>query len=61
MSDNDDKILEALSAEDKEVMASYGKELGLFGLIAESFRGEIGSCDDCSFHHDVGFCRRSSL
>jgi hypothetical protein len=42
MSNIDDKILEALSAEDKEVMASYGKELGLFGLMAESFRGKLG-------------------
>ena len=43
MSDIDDKILEALSTEDQEVMANYGKELGLFGLIAESFRGKLGA------------------
>ena len=42
MNDIDDKILEALSAEDQEVMANYGKELGLFGLIVESFRGKLG-------------------
>jgi len=42
MSDIDDKILEALSAEDKEVMASYRKQLGPLGLIAESFRGKLG-------------------
>ncbi len=41
MSDIDDKILEALNAEDKEVMDSYGEELGLFGLVAESFRGKL--------------------
>lgn len=41
MSDIDDKILEALNAEDKEVMDSYGEEPGLFGLIAESFRGKL--------------------
>ena len=41
MSDIDKKILEALSAEDKEVMDSYGKELGLFGLMKESFRGKL--------------------
>lgn len=41
MSDIDDKILEPLNAEDKEVMDVYGKELGLFGLIAESFRGKL--------------------
>lgn len=40
MSDIDDKILEALNNEDKEIMNSYGKELGPFGLIAESFRGK---------------------
>ena len=41
MSDIDDKILETLSAEDKEVMKSYGEELGLFGLIKESFTGKL--------------------
>ena len=41
MSDIDDKILEALNAEDKEVMDAYGEELGFFGLVAESFRGKF--------------------
>jgi hypothetical protein len=41
MSDIDDKILEALNAEDKVVMDSYGEELGLFDLIRESFRGKL--------------------
>ena len=41
MSAIDDKIRESLSSEDKEVMESYGKELGFFGLIAESFRGKL--------------------
>lgn len=41
MSDIDEKILEALNNEDKEVMDSYGEELGLFELMAESFRGKM--------------------
>jgi len=32
-----------LSTEDKEVIENYGKELGLFGLVAESFRGKLGA------------------
>jgi len=43
MNNIDDKILEALNSEDKEVMGIYGKELGFFGLIAESFRGPLKS------------------
>ena len=42
MNDIDDKILEALGAEDKEIMANYNKELGLFGLMVESFKGKLG-------------------
>lgn len=42
MNDIDEKILEALSSEDQEVMANYNKELGLFGLMAESFKGKLG-------------------
>ena len=41
LGDIEDKILEGLKAEDKEVMDSYGKELGMFGLIAESFTGKL--------------------
>lgn len=41
MSAIDDKILESFNAEDKEVMHSCGEELGLFGLVAESFRGKL--------------------
>ncbi len=41
MSDIDDKIYEALNAEDKEVMEAYREELGLFGFIRESFRGKL--------------------
>ena len=37
----DDKILELLNSEDMQVIESYGKEPGLFGLIAESFRGKL--------------------
>ena len=43
MNDIDDKILEALGAEDKEIMANYNKELGFFGLMAESFKGKLGA------------------
>jgi heme/copper-type cytochrome/quinol oxidase subunit 4 len=41
MSTIDDRILETLDAEGKETMEQYAKELGLFGLIAESFRGKF--------------------
>jgi len=41
MIDIDEKILEALNNDDKEVMDSYGEEWGLFRLIAESFRGKM--------------------
>jgi hypothetical protein len=39
MSNLDTKILEAIKAETEETMRDYGRELGLFGLIAESFKG----------------------
>jgi len=39
----DDKIAETLDIGEREILESYGKELGLFGLIAESFRGKLGS------------------
>jgi len=42
MNDIDDKILEALNAEDQEVMESYG-ELSFWGLILESFRSPLKS------------------
>ena len=41
MSIIDEKILESLSGEDRDILESYGNELGLFGLIAESFRGKL--------------------
>ena len=41
MSTIDVKIREVLNSEDKEVLESYGKELGFFGMIAESFRGKL--------------------
>ena len=41
MSDIDDKILEALNAEDKEVMDVYDEELGLFDRVVQSFRGKL--------------------
>ena len=37
----DDKILETLNDEDKKILNSCGQELGMFGLIAESFRGKL--------------------
>jgi len=37
----DEKILEALNSEDKEVINIYVEELGFFGLVAESFRGKL--------------------
>ena len=39
MKDIDAKILEAIKAETDETLGEYGRELGLFGLVAESFRG----------------------
>jgi len=41
MSDIDDKIIEVLNSKDREAMDSCAKELGFFGLIAESFRGKL--------------------
>lgn len=39
MSDIDRKILEAIKAETDATMKGYERELGLFGLMAESFKG----------------------
>ncbi len=39
MSDMDRKILEAIKAETNATMKDYERDLGLFGLMAESFRG----------------------
>jgi hypothetical protein len=41
MSDLDRKILEAIKAETDATMKTYERELGLFGLIAESFKGKF--------------------
>jgi hypothetical protein len=41
MSDIDEKILDALNNEDREAINTYGEELGLFGLVGESFRGKF--------------------
>jgi hypothetical protein len=41
MSDIDDKILEAFNSDDKEVMDAYGEELGLVGLVVQSFKGKL--------------------
>ena len=42
MSDIDRKILEAIKAETDVTMKDYGRELGFFGLMAESFKGRFG-------------------
>ena len=42
MSDIDKRILEAIKAETDVTMKNYGRELGFFGLIAESFKGRFG-------------------
>lgn len=39
----DIKIREELNPEDNDVLDEYGRELGLFGLIAESFRTKFKS------------------
>jgi len=39
MNDIDDKILAAIRAETEESLDEYKEELGLFGLVSESFRG----------------------
>ena len=41
MSAIEDKILETLNSEDRQILDSCGQELGLFGLIAESFKGKL--------------------
>lgn len=41
MSDIDESILEALNNEDKQAMDNFGEEMGLFQLMAESFRGKM--------------------
>lgn len=42
MNDIDDKILEAIRSESGETLENYSKELGLFGLVGESFKGAFG-------------------
>jgi hypothetical protein len=39
MNDIDDKILAAIQAETEQSLEEYQEELGLFGLIGESFKG----------------------
>jgi hypothetical protein len=41
MSDIDKRILEAIKAETDVTLRGYERELGLFGLMAESFRGRF--------------------
>jgi hypothetical protein len=42
MTDIDRKILEAINAATDGTMKDYGRELGFFGLMAESFKGRFG-------------------
>ena len=42
MNDIDDKILAAIQADTEESLQDYQHELGLFGLIGESFKGALG-------------------
>lgn len=39
MNDIDDKILAAIRAETEQTLGEYSEELGLFGLVGESFKG----------------------
>jgi len=39
MNDIDDKILAAIRSETEESLGEYSEELGLFGLVGESFKG----------------------
>lgn len=39
MNDIDDKILAAIRSETEQSLGEYNEELGLFGLVSESFRG----------------------
>ena len=41
MNDIDDKILAAIRTETEESLGEYDKELGLFGLVGESFKGAL--------------------
>ena len=39
MTNLDDKILQAITTDNEQEFENYSKELGLFGLIRESFKG----------------------
>ena len=41
MNDIDDKILAAIRSETEESLGEYSEELGLFGLVGESFKGAL--------------------
>ena len=41
MKDIDDKILAAIQADTEQSLEEYQEELGIFGLIGESFRGAM--------------------
>jgi hypothetical protein len=41
MANIDDKILDAIRSESQEELQQYSEELGLFGLIGESFKGSF--------------------
>ena len=42
MNEIDDKILAAIRSETEASLGEYSEELGLFGLVRESFRGALG-------------------
>ena len=42
MNDIDDKILAAIRDETEQSLSEYSEELGLFGLVRESFKGALG-------------------
>ncbi len=41
MNDIDDKILAAIRTETENSLSEYNEELGLFGLVGESFKGAL--------------------
>ena len=41
MNDIDDRILAAIRSETEESLGEYSEELGLFGLVGESFKGAL--------------------
>jgi hypothetical protein len=42
MNDIDEKILAAMNAEERHMMEPYASPPGIFGMMADSFRGSLG-------------------